>query len=119
VEHVLSPSLQDASAELTEAQRREAAAQRAFSTSILISATRCLLTYVVLPFVAPALGIAADVGPGLGIAIGVAAITSNAFTIRRFHRAEHRWRWAYTAIALTVIAMLLVLMVQDIVDLFT
>ena len=95
----------------------DGAAQRAFSTSILVSATRCLLTYIVLPFVAPALGLAAGVGPALGIPIGVVAIGCNILTIRRFWAADHRWRWAYTAIALTVIALLLVLMVEDILDL--
>jgi hypothetical protein len=95
----------------------EGAAQRAFSTSILVSATRCLLTYIVLPFVAPALGLAAGVGPALGIPIGVVAIACNILTIRRFWAADHRWRWAYTAIALTVIALLLVLMVEDILGL--
>jgi hypothetical protein len=95
----------------------EAAARRAFSTSILVSATRCLLTYVVLPFVAPALGIAADVGPGLGIAIGLVAMGSNVLTIRRFHAADHRWRWVYTAIAISVIALLGVLMVEDVIEL--
>lgn len=98
-------------------QAREAAAQRAFSTSILVSATRCLLTYIVLPFVAPAVGIASDVGPGLGIAIGLVAVGSNILTIRRFHAAQHRWRWAYTAIAVCVIVLLAVLMVQDVADL--
>jgi hypothetical protein len=92
----------------------EAAAQRAFSTSILVSATRCLLTYVVLPFVAPALGVAADVGPGLGITIGLVAIGSNVLTIRRFHAAQHRWRWAYTVIAVCVVVALGVLMAEDI-----
>ena len=95
----------------------EGAAQRAFSTSILVSATRCLLTYSVLPFLAPALGLAAGVGPAVGIPIGVVAIGSNVLTIRRFWAADHRLRWAYTAIALTVIALLLVLMVEDVVDL--
>jgi hypothetical protein len=95
----------------------EDAAQRAFSTSILVSATRCLMTYIVLPFVAPALGLAAGVGPAIGIPIGVLAIGCNILTIRRFWAADHRWRWAYTAIALTVIALLLVLMVEDILDL--
>lgn len=116
MENVLTPSL-DVSADGSDAHRREAAAERAFSTSILISATRCLLTYVVLPFVAPLVGIAKNVGPGFGIAIGVVAIGSNVLTIRRFHRAQHRWRWAYTVIAVTVIAMLLVLMARDIADL--
>ena len=82
----------------------EDAAQRAFSTSILVSATRCLLTYIVLPFGAPALGLAAGVGPAVGIPIGVVAIGCNVLTIRRFWAADHRWRWAYTALALTVIA---------------
>ena len=95
----------------------EGAAQRAFSTSILVSATRCLLTYIVLPFLAPALGLAAGVGPAVGIPIGIVAIGCNILTIRRFWAADHRWRWAYTAIALTVIALLLVLMVEDILDL--
>ena len=95
----------------------EVAAQRAFSTSILVSATRCLLTYIVLPFLAPALGLATGVGPAIGIPIGVVAIGANILTIRRFWAADHRWRWAYTAIALTVIALLLVLMVQDTLDL--
>jgi hypothetical protein len=95
----------------------ENAAQRAFSTSILVSATRCTLTYIVLPFLAPVLGLAAGVGPAVGIPIGIVAIGSNGLTIRRFWAADHRWRWAYTAIALTVIALLLVLMVEDILDL--
>ena len=95
----------------------DGAAQRAFSTSVLVSAVRCVLTYLVLPFLAPALGLAAGVGPAIGIPIGAVAIGCNVMTIRRFWAADHRWRWAYTALALTVIALLLVLMVEDIVTL--
>jgi hypothetical protein len=91
----------------------EVAAQRAFSTSIMVSATRCILTYVILPFVAPVLGFAAGVGPLIGIPIGVAAIVCNVLTIRRFWSADHRSRWAYTGLALMVIALLLVLMAKD------
>lgn len=92
----------------------EAAAQRAFSTSVLVSAVRCTLTYLVLPFVAPALGLAAGVGPAIGIPVGAVAIVFNITTIRRFWAADHRWRWAYTALAMTVVALLLVLMVRDV-----
>ena len=55
----------------------EGAAQRAFSTSMLVSATRCLLTYIVLPFLPPALGLAAGVGPAIGIPVGIVAIGCN------------------------------------------
>lgn len=95
----------------------EGAAQRAFSTSILVSATRCLLTYIVLPFVAPALGLAAGVGPAIGIPVGIVAIFFNVSTIRRFWAADHRWRWVYTAIALSVIVLLAILLVEDIASL--
>jgi hypothetical protein len=98
----------------TDIVDQQVAAQRAFSTAILISAVRCLLTYILLPFVAPAVGLATGVGPVIGILIGLTAVTANGFTIRRFHRAGHRLRWAYTAVSGAVIVLLLVLMVQDI-----
>jgi hypothetical protein len=88
-------------------------ANKAFSTSILVSAVRCVLTYIVLPFVAPVLGVAEDVGPWVGIPIGVAAIVCNVLSMRRFWAADHKWRWAYTAIATVVIGFLLVLMATD------
>lgn len=94
-----------------------AEANKAFSTSILVSAVRCILTYIVLPFVAPILGIAGDVGPWLGIPIGIAAIVCNVLSMRRFWAADHKWRWAYTGIATVVIGFLLVLMATDAADL--
>lgn len=92
-------------------------ANRAFSTSILVSAVRCLLTYIVLPFVAPVLGIAKDVGPWVGITIGIVAIVCNVLSMRRFWAADHKWRWAYTGVATLVIAFLLVLMASDLSEL--
>jgi hypothetical protein len=92
----------------------EGAAQRAFSTSVLVSATRCILTYLVLPFLLPALGLAAGVGPAIGIPVGLVAIAANVATIRRFWAADHRWRWAYTALAAVVIVLLVVLLVEDV-----
>jgi hypothetical protein len=91
----------------------EGAAQRAFSVSILVSATRCILTYLVLPFILPIVGFAAGVGPWLGVPIGVVAIVSNFLTVRRFWAADHKWRWAYTGLALVIVSLLLVLMVRD------
>ena len=59
-------------------------------------------------------GARAGVGPAIGIPVGVVAIACNVMTIRRFWAADHRWRWAYSALSLTVIALLVVLMVRDI-----
>lgn len=97
----------------------QAAAYSAFQKSMAISATRCILTYVVFPFVLPAVGFATGVGPVLGIMIGVTAMTCDVFTIRRFFAVDHRWRWHFSTIALAVIGLLAVLLVQDIVHLVT
>jgi hypothetical protein len=101
------------------ASRRESpedAAARVFSTSILISATRCVLTYVVFPWLLPLVGIAGGVGPVLGVTIGVVAIGFNVASIRRFHRAGHRYRWPISALNGAVIVLLSVAVAQDLLD---
>ncbi|MEM9035470.1 MAG: hypothetical protein AAGD18_12835 [Actinomycetota bacterium] len=93
------------------------AAHRTFSTSIIVSAVRCLLTYVLLPFATPWLGLAPGVGPVLGIVIGVVAIAANVLSIRRFWRARHPWRRPVTVVHIGVIALVLVLIGIDVADL--
>ena len=88
-------------------------AERTFSISLLVSAVRCTLTYVLIPWVFPLLGIAGGVGPVLGIAIGTAAIVANIVSIRRFHRADHRWKWPMTAVNTGIIGLLTILVVID------
>ncbi len=85
-----------------------------FQRSMLISAVRCTLTYVIFPFVAPAVGFATGVGPVVGLVIGSFAIVCDVFTIRRFFAVDHRWRWPVSLVAFGVICLLTVLLVQDI-----
>lgn len=92
-------------------------AERAFSLSILISAVRCTLTYVVFPWVLPLLGIAGGVGPGIGLAIGAIAIVSNVMSIRRFWAADHRWKIPISLLNGSVIVLLVILVVVDLGDL--
>jgi hypothetical protein len=96
-----------------------AAAYSAFQRSMAISATRCLLTYVVFPFVLPAVGFATGVGPILGIVIGVTALVCDVFAVRRFFAVDHRWRWRFTAVAACIMSLLMVLLVQDVAHLLT
>jgi hypothetical protein len=94
-------------------------ATKAFSTSILISATRCLLTYVVFPWLLPLLGARGGVGPAIGLPIGVVAIGFNIASIRRFWAANHRWRWPITVLNCSVIVLLVVLVVDDLSELLS
>ncbi len=89
-------------------------AQRGFSRSIFVSGVRCVLTYVVFPFIAPLLGFAPGVGPVVGLAVGTFALAANGFSIRRFWRADHRWKKPVTALHVGVIILLLILMYLDI-----
>jgi uncharacterized membrane protein len=101
------------------ARRRESDADitKAFSTSVMVSGIRCLLAYIVFPWVLPLLGLAKGVGPAIGLAVGFVAIGFNIASIRRFQRSGHRYRHWISAINVTVICMLVVLVVRDVVDL--
>ncbi|HXY43388.1 MAG TPA: hypothetical protein VEH29_04315 [Acidimicrobiales bacterium] len=89
------------------------AAHRLFSTSILLSATRCLLGYVIFPIAAPALGAAAGFTPIIGIPLGLVALVFDVRGIRRFFVADHRWRWPITGLYLAVMVLVVILLVRD------
>ena len=97
----------------TDATTDEAPAERVFSKSVVISGIRCLLTYVVFPFVAPIVGITSSVGAVVGVLIGLVAIVFNVLSIRRFFAADHRFKWWASAMNVAVIALLIVLFVVD------
>jgi hypothetical protein len=94
----------------------ESETHRIFSASIFLSALRCLLSYIVLPVVLPAIGLARGVGPAIGIPIGILALTFDYLGIRRFWLADHRQRWAFSALYAVVGTMVLVLLIVDLVD---
>lgn len=94
-------------------------AQAAFRTSILVSTVRCLLTYIVLPFVVPAVGLAAGVGPAISLIISAVAIFFLVSSMRRFWRVHHRKRWHYTTLALIVGVLLVVGSVFDLANLIS
>ena len=89
-------------------------AQRLFSTSILISALRCLLTYVAFPVITPLVGALTGVAPIIGIPIAVVALVFDVLGIRRFFQAGHRLRWPITAIYLAVMGLVSYLLAGDI-----
>ena len=80
----------------------------------MISGTRCLLTYIVFPWVLPVLGIAGGVGPVVGVIVGVVAI--------RVQPPQHppvagaagtRWHVPLMTLNSIVIVFLLVLIAID------
>ncbi len=87
---------------------------RVFSMSLLISGVRCVLSYLVFPFLLPLVGLSGAVGPGLGLAVSLVAIVANGWSVARFWRADHRLKWLVTVVSAGVIGMMLFLMIGDI-----
>ena len=104
--NVTSPARQETTADA-------GSAERAFSRSVLISGVRCSLTYVLIPFIFPLVGFGAGVGPVIGIPVGLAAIVANIVSIRRFHRADHRWKRPMITINALIIVLLVILVAVD------
>jgi hypothetical protein len=97
----------------------ESETHRIFSASMFLSGLRCLLSYVILPVVLPAIGLARGVGPAIGIPISILALTFDWLGIRRFWLADHHQRWAFSALYAVVGSMVFALLVIDIVSLAT
>jgi hypothetical protein len=95
----------------------ERGAERIFSVSIALSATRCLLTYVVFPVVTALVGATASLGPVVGLPLGVVAIAFDVAGIRRFFVARHRLRWPVAALYCAVIVLVAVLVARDVTEL--
>jgi hypothetical protein len=95
------------------------AARSAFQASVYISAARCLLTYIILPFVFPIIGVTTRATPAIGISVSLVAIVADVASIRRFWRADHKYRWHYTALAGAIICAMVVLIVTDTIKLLT
>lgn len=81
--------------------------------SLVLSAVRCLITYVAIPLLVPVFGwltpIAAPLSLLLTVVAGGMAITS----LRRVWAAHWDGRWAYTAFAVAVLVALAGLLVFD------
>jgi hypothetical protein len=90
---------------------------RAASISLVISGVRCLLAYVIFPWVLPAASRSRGVGPAIGLVVGIVAIGFNVASIRRFQRSNHRWKWPITVLNSVVIVLLVVLIARDLIDL--
>ena len=106
---------------LTGRSRRadDAATHRVFNVSIALSAIRCLLSYVVFPIIVPAIGGAAAVPPAAGIPIAVVALVFDVIAVRRFWASTHPWRWPVTLVYAVVMGLVLALLVNDVVHLFS
>ena len=92
----------------------EPAALLSMRGSLLLSAVRCLVTYVALPVVIPLVGWLAGVATSLTLTLSVAAVALAVNNLRRVWAADWAGRWGYLVFSLLVLGVLVALMVADV-----
>ena len=92
-------------------------AQKAMTGSILVSAVRCTITYLLVPILTPIVGVLDLVAAPLSIVLCTVAVVMSTRSMRRFWMADHAKRWHYTALVLVVWAFLAVALVRDVTQL--
>lgn len=85
-----------------------AGAHQAFRVSVVISAVRCIITYVAIPILIPILSLAGWVAGPVGLALCAVAAVNGVISVRRFWGADHPHRWTYTAFIGVVFVILTV-----------
>ncbi len=103
------------SADLTASQTRRA--ENALTLSLMFSGLRCILQYVLLPFLLPIVGVAADAAVPVLLLINLIAMASIFFSLRRFWTIGYKHRWGYLAVALTALTLLLAFTLHDLMKL--
>lgn len=71
-------------------------AHRAFRIAVVVSAVRCLITYLMIPILVPILSLSGWVAAPIGIALCAVAVINGTVAVRRFWFSDHRYRWMYT-----------------------
>lgn len=97
----------------TAAGALPAPVERAFTFAILLSALRCTVQYVVLPFVLPWIGVVAAIPPWVTLALSLVAFVSLARSVRTLWRLRHAQRWSYLVLAFVVLAALALFVFVD------
>ena len=92
-------------------------AENALTLSLMFSGTRCILQYVLLPFLLPVVGIAADAAIPVLLLINLIAMASIFFSLRRFWTIGYKHRWPYLGVALAALTLLLAFTMYDIIKL--
>jgi len=81
-------------------------ARRSTRTALLISGIRCTITYLLIPFLAPLVGLLATFSVPITVALSVFAIAMGISGLRRFWIADHWARWSYTIFIGVVLVLL-------------
>lgn len=82
--------------------------------SIWLSGLRCIITYAVLPALAPVVGWIGVLARPLSVLLVLAAMVLSVHSLRRVWLADWDRRWGYTAFISVVLVLLTIVLVIDV-----
>ncbi len=88
--------------------------ERALGISMVLSATRCTLQYIILPFLLPLIGLASNLSLGIVTVLDLAALVLVTTSLRQLWKARHPRRWTFLPLAMIVVVMVAVLLWFDV-----
>jgi hypothetical protein len=86
---------------------------RGFGFALFVSATRCILQYVVVPFILPVLGFVGDTPAWFSLSLSALAFLSLFTSLRRFWQSHHPRRFAYLPLAILMTLTLILFVLSD------
>ncbi len=84
---------------------------RALKRSIVFSATRCTIQYVLLPFVLPVIGVASTIGAAISAVLSLIALGTVWFNVRDLWHTS--WKYRYLGMALVMTCVIAVFLYLD------
>jgi ABC-type iron transport system FetAB permease component len=114
----VSPAAQRTTTATAEVDQPPPAAERAFNLSLAISGVRCIIQYMILPFVLPVIGLAANWAVPISLAINLIAVAAIFFSLRRFWQTNYKGKWQYLGIALVALIFIVVFIYTDLTKIF-
>jgi ABC-type iron transport system FetAB permease component len=97
-------------AEQTDPEKKP---EKLMGYSLAFSAIRCILQYMILPFLLPVIGLAASWALGLTMVIKILAMVAIVTSLRRMWGTNYSHRWRYMALAAPAFILLLSFFILD------
>lgn len=91
----------------------ERSAENTFMASMLFTGIRCLLEYIVLPFVLPLLNLSNTIAVPLVLAVNAVALAALIHSVRKFWAIDYKHKRAFLGVAIIGGAILILFMIGN------
>lgn len=93
---------------------QERSAENTFMLSMLFTGIRCVLEYIVLPFMLPLLNLSNTIAVPLVLAVNLVALAAMIHSVRKFWAIDYKHKRAFLGVALVGGMILIVFMIGNV-----